>query len=104
MYGKQSGENIAKEVYQCLEEFEISSKVIGMTTDSASNMFTCYSKLRDSLIERNGLKLKFFHNICLAHALNNIVKNEILDSLDESIDKLRTLIGKIRKSNIFIMI
>ncbi|CAG8631490.1 4121_t:CDS:2, partial [Scutellospora calospora] len=85
-----TGKIIADKLYNLLEEFEIETKVIALTTDNSSNMISAANFLQDKLTD-------FCHYRCIAHILNLVVSAG-LNLLDNSIKKLRKLIKMIRKS------
>src|SRR5450432_3197781 len=82
--GPKSGENMAGIVLELLQELDIESKVITITSDNASNNETMIDAIDSSLLERfprsnNLLNMPRFHGQssyirCIAHVLNRIVK------------------------------
>ncbi|CAB4410083.1 unnamed protein product [Rhizophagus irregularis] len=93
--GPHSGENIASKLFEVLREFKLLSKILGISTDNASNMDKMFSKF-EYMSAQNILK------VLKGEAPEN--ENEILQENIISINslgvvaKLRTLIIKIRAS------
>ncbi|CAG8793421.1 8781_t:CDS:1, partial [Dentiscutata erythropus] len=48
-----TGEIIADKIYNLLEEFNVETKVIGLTTDNSANMIFAANYLQDKLILNN---------------------------------------------------
>ncbi|CAG8842323.1 32534_t:CDS:1, partial [Racocetra persica] len=94
--GSHTGQLIADKIYNLLEEFQIETKIIGLTTDNAANMIFAANYLQDKLILNN-----FCHYRCIAHILNLVVSAG-LNLLDNSIKKLGKLIKIICKSTKFL--
>ncbi|GBC52400.2 zinc finger BED domain-containing protein RICESLEEPER 2-like [Rhizophagus irregularis DAOM 181602=DAOM 197198] len=116
--GPHSGENLASKLFEVLKEFELLQKILGISTDNASNINKMFSKF-ESICEYEGIEFiaKNQRVRCLAHIINLTVQN-ILKTLNEEapeneneilqentststlgvIAKLRTLIIKIRVS------
>ncbi|GES96419.1 zinc finger BED domain-containing protein RICESLEEPER 2-like [Rhizophagus clarus] len=117
--GPHSGENIASKLFEVLKEFNLLSKILGISTDNASNMDKMFNKF-EYICNYEGIKFDADnqHVRCLAHIINlavqNILKalkgeapeneNEILQenvsigSILGVVTKLRILITKIRAS------
>lgn len=91
-----SGINIASEIMQVLQEFNISNKVIALTTDNASVMLVCGKEIA-SAIEDKFSSMIFSYYRCAAHVLNLGVKQG-LNLVDNAIIKVRNLAKKIKKS------
>ena len=88
-----SGINIAKRV---LEEFNISNKIIALTTDNESAMLVCGRELASALDDQFSSMI-FSHYHCIAHVLNLGVKKG-LNLVCESINKARKLMKSIKYS------
>ncbi|GBB95627.1 hypothetical protein RclHR1_02580010 [Rhizophagus clarus] len=117
--GPHSGENIASKLFEVLKEFNLLSKILGISTDNASNMDKMFNKF-EYICNYEGIKFDADNQRvrCLAHIINlavqNILKalkgeapeneNEILQenvsigSILGVVTKLRILITKIRAS------
>jgi hypothetical protein len=89
-----SGINIAQEILRVLDEFQISDKIIALTTDNESAMLVCgreIAKTFDSSI--------FSHYRCAAHVLNLAVKQG-LELVSDPIDRVHELMVKIKDSTL----
>ncbi|GES85086.1 zinc finger BED domain-containing protein DAYSLEEPER-like [Rhizophagus clarus] len=117
--GPHSGENIASKLFEVLKEFNLLSKILGISTDNAFNMDKMFNKF-EYICNYEGIKFDADNQRvrCLAHIINlavqNILKalkgeapeneNEILQenvsigSILGVVTKLRILITKIRAS------
>ncbi|GBB94329.1 hypothetical protein RclHR1_23330001 [Rhizophagus clarus] len=82
--GPHSGANIKEAFLKSLKNFEIESKILGVTTDNASNNVTFLKAVEDDLSQ----KYIYFNK-------NDETSNEEVGSL---IRKLRTLVKKIKAS------
>src|ERR1700722_2081232 len=91
-----SGINIASEIMRVLQEFNISNKVIALTTDNALVMLVCGKEIA-SAIEDKFSSMIFSHYRCAAYVLNLGVKQE-LNLVNNAIIKVRNLAKKIKKS------
>jgi hypothetical protein len=83
-----------------LQEFNISDRIISLTTDNSSNMLACRRKLASEL-ETGFFNFTFTHNRCAAHIINLAVKAG-MKHLDSSIVKLRKFVNKIKNSQLLI--
>lgn len=91
-----SGINISHEIMQVLDHFNISNKVIALTTDNESAMLVCGKEIASALdIEFS--TMVFSHYRCAAHVLNLGVKAG-LKLVDESVIKTRKLMNSIKNS------
>src|SRR5204863_1335905 len=91
-----SGINISREIMKVLDQFNISNKIIALTTDNESAMLVCGKEIASTLdIEFS--TMIFAHYRCAAHVLNLGVKQG-LKLLDESINKARKLMSSIKNS------
>ena len=93
MEGSHTGILISTKLTNILQDFNISDRVISLTTDNGSNMLVCGRALADQL-ELEFSNLTFSHNRCTAHIINLAVKTG-MKHLDSSIIKLRTFVIKI---------
>src|SRR2546421_787901 len=91
---------ILNNLAEILQEFNISDKIISLTTDNGSNMLVCGRELANEL-EAGFSNLTFSHNRCAAHIINLAVKAG-MKYLDTSITKLRKFVIKIRNSQLLI--
>lgn len=91
-----SGVNIAQKIMCVLEEFNISKKIIALTTDNESAMLVCGKEITLALNDEFSL-LTFSHYRCAAHVLNLGVQKG-LKLISNSINKIRNLIRKIKNS------
>ena len=81
---------------KALDEFNISNKIIALTTDNESAMIMCGKEIASSLdIEFS--TMIFAHYRCAAHVLNLGVKNG-LKFINEPINKVRKLMKTIKNS------
>ena len=92
---KHTGLNIAREIIRVLEEFNISTKIIALTTDNDSAMIACGKEIADTL-DNEISSMTFSHYHCVAHVLNLGVKNG-LKTVDNSILKARKIAITIKK-------
>jgi len=92
-----SGINIANEIMRVLTEFNISSKIVALTTDNESAMLVCGREMASAL-DSGFSSMIFSHYRCAAHVLNLGVK-EGLKLVDNAIIKVRKLVKIVRKSN-----
>ncbi len=64
-----SGINISREIMKVLDQFNISSKIIALTTDNESAMIVCGKEIASALdIEFS--TMTFAHYRCAAHVFN----------------------------------
>ena len=98
--GPHSARSILNKLINLLQEFNISDRVISITTDNGSNMLACG---RDLACELEGcfFNLTFSHKRCAAHIINIAVKAG-MKHIDTSIVKLRKFVIKIRNSQILL--
>jgi hypothetical protein len=89
---RHTGENIAQQIIRVLDEFNISHKIIALTTDNESAMVVCGRVLANELSSTN-----FSHYRCAAHVLNLAVKQG-LQLVGDSIGKVHELMSKIKNS------
>ncbi|GET04401.1 zinc finger BED domain-containing protein RICESLEEPER 2-like [Rhizophagus clarus] len=100
--GPHSGANIKKAFLKSLKNFEIESKILGVTTDNASNNVTFLKAVEDDLSQ----KYIYFnsddkHVRCLTHVIN-LAAQQVLTTLkavknDETSDEeVGSLIRKLR--------
>jgi zinc finger BED domain-containing protein 1 (E3 SUMO-protein ligase ZBED1) len=94
---RHTGVNIAREIMRVLEEFNISNKIIALTTDNDSAMIACGKEIADAL-DNEISSLNFSHYHCTAYVLNLGVKNG-LKTVDNSIIKARKITNTIKNSN-----
>ena len=93
---KHTGVNIAKEIIHVLEEFNISTRIISLTTDNEAAMLVCRREIADAFDDEIS-SMNFSHYRCAAHVLNLGVKNG-LKTVDNSVMKARKLTNMIRNS------
>lgn len=93
---KHTGVNVAKEIIRVLEEFNISTRIIGLTTDNEAAMLVCGREIADAFDDEIS-SMNFSHYRCAAHVLNLGVKNG-LKTVDNSVMKARKLTNMIRNS------
>ena len=93
---KHSGVNIAQEIMRVLGEFNISSKIIALTTDNDSAMLACGKEIAAAF--DNGVSsMNFSHYRCAAHVLNLGVKKG-LKAVNNSVTKARKVTSIIKNS------
>ncbi|HEY4874420.1 MAG TPA: hypothetical protein VIH86_02510 [Puia sp.] len=93
---KHSGMNIAQEILRVLDEFNISSKIIALTTDNDSAMLVCGKEIASAFDDEMSL-MNFSHYRCAAHVLNLGVKKG-LKSVSNSVIKARKIMSMIKNS------
>ena len=98
--GSHSARLISSKITNLLQEFNLSDRIISLTTDNGSNMLACGRELANEL-EICFCNLTFSHRRCAAHIINLAVKAG-MKHLDTSIIKLRKLVIKIRNSQVLI--
>ena len=91
-----SGMNIANEIMHVLNEFNISNKVIALTTDNESAMLVCGREI-GSALDSEFSSMIFSHYHCAAHVLNLGVKQG-LKLVDNAVIKAHKLAKTIKKS------
>ena len=98
--GSHTATLILTKLIQILQDFNISNRIISLTTDNGSNMLACGRELADEL-EVGFFNFEFTHNRYAAHIINLAVKSG-MKYLDTSIIKLRKFIIKVRNSQLLI--
>lgn len=93
---KHSGINIAQEIMRVLREFNISNRIIALTTDNDSAMLACGREIAAALDEEFSL-MDFSHYRCAAHVLNLGVKKGLKEA-DETVTKARKIMNIIKNS------
>ena len=88
--------NIAQEIMRVLGEFNISSKIIALTTDNDSAMIVC-GKEMSSAFDNEMSSMNFKHYCCAAHVLNLGVK-EGLKCVSDLVTKARRIMMMIKNS------
>lgn len=63
---RHTGGNIAQEIVRILDEFNISNKIIALTTDNESAMIVCGREVANAL-NTEFSSLNFFHTIVAQH-------------------------------------
>jgi hypothetical protein len=91
-----TGMNIAHEIMRVLDEFDISSKIIALTTDNESAMLVCGEEIALAL-NLEFSNMIFSHYRCAAHVLNLGAKKG-LKLVNESINKTRKVMKTIKNS------
>lgn len=86
---RHTGANIAQEIMRILREFNISTKIIALTTDNDSAMLVCGREVADSL-DNEISSMNFSHYRCTAHVLNLGVKKG-LTAVNNSVIKARNI-------------
>ncbi|GES82755.1 zinc finger BED domain-containing protein RICESLEEPER 2-like [Rhizophagus clarus] len=97
IFGQHTGENIKNTFVSALQNLSIHTKVLGITTDNASNNFTFINALSDWMKENDIFFDKNNHFRCFAHVINISVQNA-LNLLKSNLSQLRQLIIKIQHS------
>jgi len=93
---RHTGANIAQEITHVLREFNISTKIIALTTDNDSAMLVCGREVADSL-DNEISSMNFSHYRCVAHVLNLGVKKG-LTAVNNSVIKARKITNMIKNS------
>lgn len=86
---RHTGMNIAQEIIRVLDEFNISTKIIALTTDNDSAMIACGREIADVLDNEISM-MNFSHYRCAAHVLNLGVKKGF-ETVNNSITKARKI-------------
>ena len=97
---RHTGVNIAQEIIRVLEEFNISTKIIALTTDNDSAMLVCGREIADAFDDEISL-MNFSHYRYAAHVLNLGVKKG-LEAVNDSIAKACKLTSMIKNSIHFV--
>ncbi|GES72958.1 zinc finger BED domain-containing protein RICESLEEPER 2-like [Rhizophagus clarus] len=98
IFGQHTGENIKNTFVSALQNLSIHTKVLGITTDNASNNLTFINALSDWMKENDIFFDKNNHFRCFAHVINISVQNA-LNPLKSNLSQLRQLIIKIQHSS-----
>jgi hypothetical protein len=98
--GSHTATLIVSKLTEVINKFNISSRIISLTTDNGSNMTACGRELADEL-EVEFSNLTFSHKRCAAHIINLAVKAG-MKHLDTSIIKLRKFVIKLRNSQLLL--
>src|SRR6266511_391308 len=93
---RHTGINITQAIMEALEEYDLGTKTLALTTDNASTMVLCGRLLMDEL-ENTFNNLSFSHYRCAAHILNLAVQ-EGLQLIGEAVEKVRSLVTYLRSS------
>ncbi|KAL2895082.1 putative AC transposase [Bienertia sinuspersici] len=95
------GHDIYAFVLSFLKEWGLESKTFSLTVDNASSNDVMITLLKSDIHSSSPLPCdgKFFHVRCCAHILNLIVQSG-MQTIDESVDKLRQLVLYIDASDI----
>lgn len=93
---KHSGVNIAQEIMRVLEEFNISNRIIALTTDNDSAMLACGKEIA-AAFDDDVSSMNFSHYRCAAHVLNLGVKKG-LKNVSNSVVKARKIATIIKNS------
>ncbi|CAG8548938.1 195_t:CDS:2 [Cetraspora pellucida] len=99
-YESHTGANIANVLITLLIEYNLTTKIISLTTDNHSVMIVCGHKLHHEL-KTNFNNFLFSHQCCGAHILNLAVQHG-LQVHNETIEKIRIFIKRVKKSNLLI--
>ncbi|CAG8442869.1 5380_t:CDS:2, partial [Scutellospora calospora] len=94
-----TGANIAKTLMTLLKEYNLTTKIISLTTDNHTVMVACTCQLSSELA--NFGNFLFSHQRCEAHILNLAVQYS-LQVHSEVIEKVRIFMKKVKKSNLLI--
>jgi hypothetical protein len=95
---RHTGKNIAQEIVHILDEFNVSDKILALTTDNGSAMVVCGREIANALNTELS-SMNFSHYRCAAHVLNLGVKQG-LQLVSNSVDKIRGLMIKIKNSTL----
>ncbi len=90
-----SGVNIANLLLQCFDEFGITSHVLTITLDNASNNGNAMAHLKRKCAHQLIFRGRFLHVRCLAHIFN-LVTQAVLSLLKPLLKKLRFLVKHTR--------
>jgi hypothetical protein len=93
---RHTGINITRAIMEALEEYNLGTKTLALTTDNASTMVLCGRLLMDEL-DNTFNNLSFSHYRCAAHVLNLAVQ-EGLQLIGEAVEKVRSLVTYLRSS------
>ena len=91
-----SGEQIYNKIVEVLEDYDIVNKVISLTLDNASSNSKAIDYFQNNYPLYNNLK--FFHQRCVCHVINLIVKCG-MKTIKENINRIRDCLAWITSSN-----
>jgi len=97
--GRHMGINMADAINNLLAEFNIKDKVLALTTDNESAMIVC-GRLIAKELQYEFDNIEFSHYRCATHMLNLAAKQG-LEMVDSSVEKVRSLMSKIKVSTRF---
>lgn len=98
--GSYTATLILTKLTDILQDYNISDRIISLTTDNGSNMLACGRELANEL-ETGFFNFTFSHYRCAAHIINLAVKAG-MKHLDSSIIKLRKFVIKVKNSQLLI--
>src|SRR3989337_2129383 len=93
---RHTGVNMADAIMVVFYDFDLAEKALALTTDNASSMVVCGELISEEL-EEEFRNLDFSHYRCAAHILNLAV-NKGIELVNESIEKVRSLMSYIKTS------
>ena len=95
-YGSHTSLSMSTVLLNLINKFDLSSKILGLTTDNASSMIATGKSMTTKLKLMNNYD--FTHYRCGAHILNIAVQHG-LQVCDQSVDKVRKFMNKVKNSN-----
>lgn len=97
--GDHRGLTIGRELYECLLEWGIGSKILTVTADNASSNETALDWFRRRTIDHKQIVCghDFLHVRCSAHVLNLVVRDGLND-VDDSIVRVRNAVKYVKSS------
>jgi hypothetical protein len=99
LVGDHRGITIGRELYECLLEWGIGSKILTVTADNASSNETALDWFRRRTIDHKQIVCghDFLHVRCSAHVLNLVVRDGLND-VDDSIVRVRNAVKYVKSS------
>jgi len=87
-----TGENLARTLLKVIKEYNLSSKVISMTSDNAENMVVCCRRLSEQLESD-----EFVHIRCSAHIIN-LIATASFDLVQPRLEAIRSVVTLLNRS------
>ena len=94
-----TGNTISEMLFKCFDDWNVTSKILAITMDNATNNNVALTNIKHKLYEQNMLVANgtLLHQRCCAHILNLIV-NDGLKIVKSIVSKIRECVKWIRSS------